>query len=40
MQLAVEIGVAVAAVAGDKHNIKLTTPFDWQMAALLEDHLR
>ena len=40
MQLAVEVGVAIAAVAGDKHNIKLTTPIDWQMAALLEDHLR
>jgi len=40
MQLAVAAGIAVAAVAGEKHNIKLTTPADWRVAALLEEHLR
>lgn len=39
LQLAIEAGIAVAAVPGEKHNIKLTTPFDWQVAALLEGHL-
>ena len=40
MQLAVEAGIDVAVVAGEKHNIKLTTPMDWRMAALLEDYLQ
>lgn len=40
LQLALHAGVPVAAVPGEKHNIKLTTPEDWRHAALLEDHLR
>lgn len=40
MQLAVEAGIGIAAVAGEKHNIKLTTPLDWRMAAMLEEYLR
>lgn len=40
MQLAVEAGIAVSVVAGEKHNIKLTTPMDWRMASLLEDYLK
>lgn len=40
MQLAVEAGIEIAVVAGEKHNIKLTTPMDWRIAALLEDHLQ
>jgi 2-C-methyl-D-erythritol 4-phosphate cytidylyltransferase len=40
LQLAIDAGLAVAAVAGEKHNIKLTTPMDWQVAALLEDYLK
>lgn len=40
LQLALQAGVPVAAVPGEKHNIKLTTPHDWRHAALLEDHLR
>lgn len=39
MQLAIEAGIEVSVVAGEKHNIKLTTPMDWRMAALLEDYL-
>lgn len=39
MQLAVAAGIAVTAVPGDKHNIKLTTPLDWQVASLLEKYL-
>ncbi len=40
LQLAIEAGIAVAAVAGEKHNIKLTTLPDWQLAKLLEEHLK
>lgn len=40
LQLALQAGVPVSAVAGEKHNIKLTTPQDWRHAALLEEHLR
>ena len=40
LQLALQAGVPVAAVPGEKHNIKLTTQHDWRHAALLEDHLR
>lgn len=40
MQLAVEAGIEIAAVAGEKHNIKLTTPDDLRHAALLEDYLK
>ena len=40
LQLALQAGVPVAAVPGEKHNIKLTTPMDWRIAALLEDHLQ
>jgi len=40
LQLALQAGVPVAAVPGEKHNIKLTTPEDWRHAALLEDHLK
>lgn len=40
LQLALQAGVPVAAVPGEKHNIKLTTSHDWRHAALLEDHLR
>ena len=40
LQLAVEAGIEVAVVAGERHNIKLTTPTDWRMAALLEDYLQ
>lgn len=40
LQLALQAGVPVSVVPGEKHNIKLTTPHDWRIAALLEDHLR
>lgn len=40
MQLAVEAGIEIAVVTGEKHNIKLTTPMDWRIAALLEDYLQ
>lgn len=40
LQLALQAGVPVSAVAGEKHNIKLTTPHDWRHAALLEEYLR
>jgi 2-C-methyl-D-erythritol 4-phosphate cytidylyltransferase len=40
LQLAVEAGIEVSVVAGERHNIKLTTPMDWRMAALLEDYLQ
>ena len=40
LQLALQAGVPVSAVPGEKHNIKLTTPHDWRIAALLEDHLK
>ena len=40
MQLALRAGLRVAAVAGEKTNIKLTTPDDWRHATLLEDYLR
>ena len=40
MQLAVEAGIEIAVVAGEKHNIKLTTPMDWRIAALLEEYLQ
>jgi 2-C-methyl-D-erythritol 4-phosphate cytidylyltransferase len=40
LQLAIEAGIPVAAVAGEKHNIKLTTPMDWRVATLLEEYLR
>jgi 2-C-methyl-D-erythritol 4-phosphate cytidylyltransferase len=40
MQLAVEAGIEIAAVAGEKHNIKLTTPDDLRHAALLEGYLK
>ena len=40
MQLAIHAGLAVVAVPGEKHNIKLTTPLDWQLAAFLEEYLQ
>jgi len=40
MQLALQAGMLVAAVPGERHNIKLTTPDDWRHAALLEEYLR
>ena len=39
LQLAIDAGIEVAAVAGEKHNIKLTTPIDWRVATLLEEYL-
>ena len=40
LQLALQAGVQVAAVPGEKHNIKLTTPDDWRQAKFLEEHLQ
>ncbi|RZA18092.1 MAG: hypothetical protein EOP93_12025 [Lysobacteraceae bacterium] len=40
MQLAIDAGIAVAAVAGEKSNIKITTPEDWCHAVLLEEYLQ
>lgn len=39
MQLALRAGLAVAVVAGEKHNIKITGADDWRLASFLEDHL-
>ena len=40
LQLAVRAGSPVAAVPGEKSNIKITTADDWRLAQLLESHLR
>lgn len=40
LQLAVRAGIPVAAVPGEKTNIKITTADDWRLAQLLESHLR
>lgn len=40
LQLAVQAGLPVAAVPGEKSNIKITTADDWRLAQLLESHLR
>lgn len=39
LQLALRAGIAVAAVEGEKNNIKLTTPEDWALAPYLAGHL-
>ena len=39
MQLALDAGLRVAAVAGEKTNIKITTPEDWRHAQTLEEYL-
>lgn len=40
LQLAVRAGIPVAAVPGEKTNIKITTADDWRLSQLLEFHLR
>ena len=40
MQLALRAGLRVAAVAGEKTNIKITTAEDWRLAATLEAYLQ
>lgn len=40
MQLALRAGLRVAAVAGEKTNIKITTAEDWRLAATLETCLQ
>ena len=40
LQLAVRAGIPVAAVTGEKTNIKITTADDWRLAQLLESHVR
>ena len=40
MQLALGAGLRVAAVAGEKTNIKITTPEDWRHAQVLEEYLQ
>jgi 2-C-methyl-D-erythritol 4-phosphate cytidylyltransferase len=40
LQLAINAGIAVVAVPGEKSNIKITTADDWRLARLLESHLR
>jgi 2-C-methyl-D-erythritol 4-phosphate cytidylyltransferase len=40
MQLALRAGQQVAAVAGEKTNIKITTAEDWRLAATLEAYLQ
>lgn len=39
IQLALLAGVPVLAVAGEKTNIKITTPEDWRQAQMLEEYL-
>ena len=39
LQLALRAGVPVAAVAGEKHNIKITTAEDWRWACAMEEYL-
>ncbi len=39
LQLALRADVPIAAVEGEKNNIKLTTPEDWQLAHHLKDYL-
>ena len=40
LQLAVRAGIPVAAVPGEKTNIKITTADDWRLAQLLEFRVR
>lgn len=40
MQLALRAGLRVAAVAGEKTNIKITTAEDWRLAETLEAYLQ
>jgi 2-C-methyl-D-erythritol 4-phosphate cytidylyltransferase len=39
LQLALRAGIQIAAVEGEKNNIKLTTPEDWGLAQHLQDLL-
>jgi len=40
LQLVLRAGLEVKAVAGEKHNIKLTTPEDWRIAQQFTEHLQ
>ena len=40
LQLALRAGLSVVAVPGEKTNIKLTTPEDWQLAQLYTEYLQ
>lgn len=39
LQLALRAEIPIAVVEGEKNNIKLTTPEDWQLAHYLKEHL-